>query len=199
MAARVRIPAQRTSGLVSLPGQSPVKMTKNKVTLAGVGIAVVLPLLWIAHRNPNPLPPEVRADRVIVEKSARRLILFRGSTPLKTYTVALGRAPVGPKQQEGDKRTPEGSYTIDRRKDRSSFHRALHISYPTPQQSAAAAARGVTAGGDIMIHGLRNGFGWIGAFHRIADWTAGCIAVTDAEIEEICRAVPDGTPIDIVR
>jgi len=174
-----------------------MKVTKKKLLLVGCGMAFVLALLWTAHRNPNPLPPEARADHVLIEKSTRRLVLFRGSTVLKTYKVALGRVPLGPKQREGDKRTPEGSYIIDRRNNRSSFHRALHISYPTPKQMAAAAESGATAGGDIMIHGLRNGLGLIGAFHRITDWTAGCIAVTDAEIAEIWRAVEDGTPIEI--
>jgi murein L,D-transpeptidase YafK len=147
--------------------------------------------------NPNPLPPNLTADRVLVEKAARRLILQRNGTPLKTYRVALGRAPVGPKEQEGDQRTPEGLYQIDFHKEDSDYHRALHVSYPEQHDIDRAAAEGLSAGSDIMIHGLPNGRGWIGAFHRRADWTAGCIAVTDFEIEEIWRAVPDGTPIEI--
>jgi murein L,D-transpeptidase YafK len=132
-----------------------------------------------------------------VEKAARRLTLFAGSMPLKTYRVALSRAPIGPKAQEGDQRTPEGIYSIDRRKEDSAFHRALHISYPNPSDLTQATQRGVAPGGDIMIHGLPNGRGWIGKLHRVRDWTSGCIAVTDAQIEEIWRAVPDGTPIEI--
>jgi murein L,D-transpeptidase YafK len=150
-----------------------------------------------AHLNLSPLPPDVTADRVLVEKAARRLTLSRNGTPLKTYRVALGRAPVGPKEQEGDKRTPEGMYLIDFHKADSDYHRALHVSYPEQRDIDRAAAAGVPPGFDIMIHGIRNGKGWIGAFHRMTDWTAGCIAVTDAEIEEIWRAVPDGTPIEI--
>ncbi len=145
----------------------------------------------------HPLPADVRADRIVVEKSARKLTLFRGDTPLKSYSVALGRAPEGTKQRAGDHRTPEGHYVIDAHKQDSAFHRALHISYPSPADSAAAAQRGVKAGADIMIHGIRNGLGWLGALHRVMDWTDGCIAVTDEEIEEIYRAVPDGTPIEI--
>lgn len=153
--------------------------------------------LFCANHEWHPLALEARADHLRVEKAARRLTLFQGSTPLKTYHVALGRSPVGSKEREGDHRTPEGTYVIDRRKRDSAFHRALHISYPNPSDAAQAAERGVAPGGDIMIHGIRNGFGWIGAFHRIRDWTAGCVAVTDAQIEEIWRAVPDGTPIEI--
>ena len=154
-------------------------------------------VLMVANYELHPLAADARADRVVVVKSARRLTLFSGNKPLKSYPVALGRAPRGAKQQEGDQRTPEGAYTIDAHKFDSAFHRALHISYPSPTDSASAAGRGVSAGGDIMIHGIRNGSGWLGAFHRFTDWTAGCIAVTDKQIEEIYHAVPDGTPIEI--
>jgi murein L,D-transpeptidase YafK len=150
-----------------------------------------------AHLNLHPLPPNITADRVLVEKAARRLTLLRDGTPLKIYRVALGRAPVGSKEQEGDQRTPEGLYLIDFHKEDSDYHRALHVSYPEERDIERAAAAGVPPGSDIMIHGIRNGLGWIGAFHRRTDWTAGCIAVTDFEIEEIWRAVPDGTPIEI--
>jgi murein L,D-transpeptidase YafK len=157
----------------------------------------VLGVLIGAHLNLHPLPANVTAERVLVEKSVRRLTLLRNGTLLKTYRVALGRAPVGPKEQEGDQRTPEGTYRIDFHKEDSDYHRALHVSYPEQRDIDRAAASGVSPGSDIMIHGLPNGRGWIGAFHRRSDWTAGCIAVTDFEIEEIWRAVPDGTPIEI--
>jgi murein L,D-transpeptidase YafK len=168
-------------------------MLRAFVLLAVVGGVAVGAASYELH----PLPADARADRVVVEKSARKLTLFRGETPLKSYSVALGRAPEGTKQREGDHRTPEGHYTIDAHKQDSAFHRALHISYPSPAESAAAAQRGDKPGGDIMVHGIRNGLGWLGALHRCFDWTSGCIAVTDKEIEEIYRAVPDGTPIDI--
>lgn len=154
-------------------------------------------LLVGAHLNLHPLPPNITADRVLVEKAARRLTLLRSGTPLKIYRVALGRAPIGPKEREGDQRTPEGEYQIDFHKENSDFHRALHVSYPEQRDMERASAAEVSPGCDIMIHGIRNGMGWIGAFHRRTDWTAGCIAVTDFEIEEIWRAVPDGTPIEI--
>jgi murein L,D-transpeptidase YafK len=138
------------------------------------------------------------ADLVFIEKKARSLTLFRGGKPLRSYRVALGFAPVGRKTAEGDGKTPEGRYTIDRRKGDSRYHRALHISYPNADDKRRAAALGVPAGGDIMIHGLMNGMGWIGRAHRMKDWTLGCVAVTNEEIEEIWRLVPDGVAVEIV-
>ena len=136
----------------------------------------------------------IKADRILVEKGLRRLTLFSAGRKLKEYHVALGFSPVGPKEREGDGRTPEGIYIIDFHKPDSTFHRALHISYPSVEDNARAAEAGVSPGGDIMIHGLPNG---LGATHRVPDWTAGCIAVTDAEIDEIYDFVSDGTPIEI--
>jgi murein L,D-transpeptidase YafK len=103
----------------------------------------------------------------------------------------------GAKVREGDNRTPEGRYIIDSRNAQSTFHRALHVSYPSAADRARACAEGYKPGGDIMIHGMRNGFGWLGRAHRLFDWTRGCIAVTNDEIDEIWRVVPDGTPIKI--
>ena len=94
-------------------------------------------------------------------------------------------------------KTPEGVYKIDSRNPQSNFHLALHISYPSDEDNARAAAHGVNAGFDIMVHGIRDGMGWIGALHRCTDWTAGCIALTDEEIEELWRVTPDGTVIEI--
>jgi len=150
-------------------------------------------------RNSN-VPPGSRdtADLVYIEKKARRLTLFRGGKPIRTYRVALGFEPVGKKTTDGDGKTPEGRYVIDRRKQNSRFHRALHISYPNADDRRQAAERGVSPGGDIMIHGLMNGMRWIGTAHRARDWTLGCIALTNEEIEEIWRMSPDGTPVEIV-
>jgi murein L,D-transpeptidase YafK len=160
-------------------------------------LTCVLATFLYAHGNFHPLPPNTTIDRIVVEKSARRLSIFRGGQKLKSYRIALGRNPIGAKEQEGDLKTPEGIYRIDSRNPQSSFHLALHISYPSDEDSARAAARGVPAGYDIMIHGLPNGEGWIGAFHRRTDWTAGCIALTDEEIEELWRATPDGAIVEI--
>ena len=111
--------------------------------------------------------------------------------------MSLGREPVGPKRFEGDGKTPEGQYVIDTRKEDSSFHLALHVSYPSRQDTVYAESQDQSPGGAIMIHGIRNGLGFLGPLHRAYDWTQGCIAVTDAEIEELWRAVPNGTPIEI--
>ena len=150
----------------------------------------------VASRPPPP-PPVTLADHVLIEKGARRLTLFAHGRPLKVYAVVLGRHPEGPKREEGDDRTPEGDYTIDGRNPDSAFHLSLHVSYPNALDRERAEQLGVPPGGDIMIHGQPNGDGWIGAIHRTGDWTRGCVAVTDAEIEEIWRLVPDGTPVEI--
>lgn len=139
----------------------------------------------------------MRADRVVVEKGLRRLTLLRDHRVLESYRVALGPSPVGAKQCEGDGRTPEGLYSIDSRNRDSAYHRALHVSYPERRDVENARHVGCRPGGAIMIHGLKNGFGAIGAAHASVDWTAGCIAVTNEEIEEIWRLVPNGTPLEI--
>jgi murein L,D-transpeptidase YafK len=151
---------------------------------------------FIFQQRQNPRPP--KADKILVEKGARRLTLFSGGRKLKEYHIALGFSPIGTKEREGDGRTPEGIYTIDFHKPDSAFHRALHVSYPSAGDNARAAESGVSPGGDIMIHGLPNGLGTLGAAHRLRDWTAGCIAVTDPEINEIYSSVNDGTPIEIL-
>src|SRR5262245_1980821 len=106
-------------------------------------------------------------DRVVVRKGARTLELYRGSQLLRTYTIALGRTPSGHKQREGDGRTPEGQYVLDYRNPKSSFHRSLHVSYPAPSDTASAQSRGVSPGGMIMVHGIRNGLGFVGRLHRL--------------------------------
>jgi murein L,D-transpeptidase YafK len=167
-----------------------------KLALLVLIVAVLVIAVWSQWPG-RSLPEGTRADLVVVRKGDRRLELYRGTELLRAYRVSLGGNPVGPKQQEGDSRTPEGRYTLDWRNERSAFHKSLHVSYPLPADKAAAQARGVSPGGLIMVHGMRNGFGYIGRLHRAVDWTDGCIAVTDREIEEIWRVVADGTPIDI--
>ena len=162
-----------------------------------MAFALVFFAYLYAHQVWNPLPTGTTIDRIVIEKSARKLSVFANGKKLKTYRVALGRNPVGAKQEEGDYKTPEGLYKIDGRNAQSSFHLALHVSYPSYEDKARAAERGVSAGFDIMIHGIRNGLGWIGAFHRLNDWTVGCIALTDEEIEELWRGTPDGTTVEI--
>lgn len=166
------------------------------ISLVAIGVLAAAVYLY-AHRNWNPLPNDTTIDRIVVEKSARKLSIWKDGQKLKSYRVALGRNPVGAKQEEGDLKTPEGLYWIDWRNPESDYHLSLHVSYPSDQDTARAAERGVNAGFDIMIHGIANGGGWIGAFHRMHDWTAGCIAVTDEEIEELYRVTPDWTPVEI--
>jgi murein L,D-transpeptidase YafK len=139
----------------------------------------------------------MRADQVIVLKSQRTLTLLSQGKVLRTYRVALGSSPVGAKEQQGDHKTPEGHYVLDRRNANSRFYKSIHVSYPNEQDKKKAAQRGVSAGGDIMIHGLPNGFGWLDAAHRALDWTDGCIAVTNTEMDEIWELIADGTSIDI--
>jgi murein L,D-transpeptidase YafK len=141
--------------------------------------------------------PASKADRVLVQKKDRTLTLLANGKVLKIYKVALGGNPVGTKTRQGDHKTPEGIYVLDRRNAASKFHRALHISYPNAQDRAQAKKQNVSPGGDVFVHGLPNGYGWIGQEHRLKDWTDGCIAVTDEEIEEIWRLVPDRTVIEI--
>lgn len=138
-----------------------------------------------------------KADRILIVKSERKLTLLRNGKPLKTYLVALGGEPVGDKHCQGDNRTPEGIYRIDFKKWNSQFHHALHVSYPDAGDAAEAKRRGCAPGGDIMIHGLGPRFAFLGALHRASDWTLGCIAVTNEEIDEIWAAVDAGTAVEI--
>ena len=139
----------------------------------------------------------LRADHVVVLKKERTLELFSQGKVIKTYKVALGGMPVGPKTTLGDHKTPEGVYVLDFRNAHSQFYKSINISYPNENDRALARKSGVSPGGDIFVHGLPNGLGAIGPAHRLKDWTDDCIAVTDKEIDEIGRAMPDGTQIEI--
>jgi murein L,D-transpeptidase YafK len=137
------------------------------------------------------------ADSMVVEKSRHTLTLFQSGVVVRTYQIALGKQPIGDKVRIGDGRTPEGVFRIDFRNAQSKYHKALHISYPDAAHLQRASALGAIAGGDIMIHGLPPAYAKLGAAHREFDWTNGCIAVTDEEIEEIWQAVPNGAMIQI--
>ncbi len=137
------------------------------------------------------------ADKILIEKKERRLTVFSKGKVLKTYKIALGGNPNGPKERQGDNKTPEGIYVIDSRNKDSRYHLSLHISYPNEKDKKRAQQLGVSPGGDIMIHGIKNGFSWVGDLHTGVDWTKGCIAVTDEEIEEIGKLVPNGTIVEI--
>jgi len=138
-----------------------------------------------------------KADRVLVVKSEAKLYLQRGGHVLKKYHVALGSRPKGPKQHRGDHRTPEGSYILDLKNPGSSYYKSIRISYPNAADRARARREGVHPGGWIMIHGQPNGYGHLAPITQRHNWTDGCIAVTDEEMDEIWKAVDVGTPIDI--
>ena len=176
-------------------------MDARPLTIMGFYLLALLVAGLIAWRfGPTPppqLPQNATADLILVHKAARRLEMYRGDLLLRSFAVSLGSHPIGPKRQEGDGRTPEGEYRIDYRKADSSFHRALHISYPGAADIAAARSRGVNPGELVMIHGTKNGLSPNAKERLPADWTDGCIAVTDEEMDEIWRAVPDNTKIVI--
>jgi murein L,D-transpeptidase YafK len=153
--------------------------------------------LQLGRHIPSLAPPAERATLVVVDKVARRLTILRSGKPLKTYEMALGGNPTGHKQQEGDSRTPEGRYAIDFKNPHSRFHLSLRISYPNAADRERARKRGVPPGSDIMIHGLPNGLGWLGSLYLFRDWTDGCIAVTNRQVEEIWSMVDVGTPVEI--
>jgi murein L,D-transpeptidase YafK len=161
--------------------------------------AVALAVLLLAQtfaRADTPNPSQ-KIDRIVIVKSAREMTLIRDGKPVKIYKVALGTNPLGAKQREGDHKTPEGIYAVDSKIAQSRFHRPLHISYPNAADRERARTMGVSPGGDVEIHGLGAKYGWVGAAHREYDWTDGCVAVTNREIDEIWPIVLVGTPVEI--
>lgn len=159
----------------------------------------MIPALIIAILAAGSLRPasNVQVDQVLVQKKEHTLTLLSHGKAIQTYKVALGGSPIGAKERQGDHKTPEGHYILDRRNPHSQYYKSIHILYPNEQDRKKAKARGMSPGGDIMIHGLTNGYGRVGAMHRLHDWTDGCIAVTNEEMDEIWRVVRDGTPIEI--
>jgi len=155
-------------------------------------LLLAVPITWAKNAALD------QADRIIVLKSERKLMLYKAGKVIREYHISLGLQPVGKKTRQGDYKTPEGNYVIDRRNASSQYHRSLHISYPNAADRAAATKLGVNPGGDVMIHGLPNGYkpklprGAI-----MSDWTWGCIALTDVELDEVWDLVPNGTPIEI--
>jgi murein L,D-transpeptidase YafK len=157
-----------------------------------------LPVAGIYYFMPEPvLPPGTRIDKLLVIKSRRKMIALTEGRIIKEYHVSIGRGAEGRKVAEGDERTPEGHYTICDKNPNSGYFKNLGVSYPNKEDIAHAKKAGVQPGGNIKIHGLRNSFGFIGKFHRWFDWTLGCIAVTNREMDELYNAVEPGTPIEI--
>jgi len=137
------------------------------------------------------------AEEVLVEKGARKLHLLRDGKPIRTFDIALGAAPVGDKEEEGDAKTPEGRYVLDVRNPNSEFFLSMHISYPNLEDRRGARELGVDPGGQIMIHGQPNEPTYSEGFYASADWTNGCIAVSNSDMIDIWLMTPDGTPIEI--
>jgi murein L,D-transpeptidase YafK len=160
-------------------------------------LCLLLVFTAVPARPSNPTQKSDHADRIVILKSKRTLTLYQGEKVLRTYQVALGTVPIGPKQMHGDHKTPEGNYRINARNAHSHYHLGLHISYPNAIDRKNARRLAVSPGGDIMIHGLPPSYAYLGALHRQTDWTDGCIAVTDQEIEEIWQLVPVGTVVEI--
>jgi murein L,D-transpeptidase YafK len=139
-----------------------------------------------------------KADHIVVYKAQRRLELRRDGQVIRSYHIALGRNPVGPKVEQGDGKTPEGSYFIDRRNIASEYHLSLHLSYPETADIRRAAKLNVNPGGNVLIHGEPNILNHEGKSHLLKDWTAGCIALSNTDVDEIWRLVDDGITVDIL-
>lgn len=155
---------------------------------------LILFVSWISTTS----HADIKADKVVVEKSGKTLSLYQGERLLKTFSVVFGANPIGHKQQEGDKRTPEGNYILDFKKIDSAFYKAIHISYPNTQDIENAKRSGVSAGGAIMIHGQKNYFGWASFLTQFFNWTNGCIAMSNGDMEFVWSIVDEGTPIEIL-
>jgi murein L,D-transpeptidase YafK len=154
-------------------------------------------ILWAGQKFSLLAQSKTAPDSIVISKSTHTLSLMSGKTVLKTYRIALGRGSSGAKQVEGDNRTPEGKYFIDEKKASSKFHKALHLSYPNADDRARAQRLGKAPGGDIEIHGLPTAFAWVGTTQHVLNWTAGCIALSNDEIDEVWNMVAVGTPVEI--
>lgn len=171
-------------------------MRKKKRVLLILSIPFLVLTLYYLFPE-DRLCAETQIDKLVVLKSKREMLAYSKGQLVKSYRISLGRQPVGRKDFEGDKKTPEGLYFINDKSSSSGYHKNLGTSYPDKDDIDNADRLGKPPGGDIKIHGLRNGLGFIGKFHRWADWTLGCIAVTNREIRELYASVPIGTPIEI--
>jgi murein L,D-transpeptidase YafK len=182
----------------------------NPRALAGAGFArrvgyaqvlalAVLPLFAIAERSPAlSITPALRADSILIVKHERKLYLMRDNQPLRSYRIALGLSPTGAKEHRWDFRTPEGHYVIDFRRQHSHYFKALHISYPSSEDLKRSAALHLPAGGDIFIHGEPNRPTKPDSYYKTRDWTNGCVALSDEDLQEIWDLTGGPTPVDIV-
>jgi len=176
--------------------QTRIGALQRELTAKEEEIAALQKKLTLLEQKTAP-PPYGPADKILIEKNLRQMTLLADGQIIRTYRIALGGNPEGPKERQGDKKTPEGIYYIKGRNKSSRFYLSLHISYPNEDDIRRAKKMGVSPGGNIMIHGLKNDFSWMGEAHTQNDWTEGCIAVTNEEIEEIDKLVPNGTIVEI--
>lgn len=161
-----------------------------------LGLALILAVSAFFVR-PGAAAPGIQADYILVEKAARRLTLMHKGEVIRTYRIVLGGNPIGDKASQGDDRTPEGRYVIDRKNPKSQFYLSLGISYPDASDRAEAKRRGVKPGGDIMIHGTPDYIEPLYTVGVFPDWTRGCIALPNKEMEEVFKLVSIGTAIEI--
>lgn len=171
-------------------------MTLKKVISLFI-LLMTMGMLSYYYFPEQKLVSDVVIDSLVVHKSKRKMIAYSKGQSIKTYTISLGKVPVGAKDREGDLKTPEGTYYINDKNPNSGYYKNLGISYPNEKDIAKAKSLGAPTGGDIKIHGLRNDRGYIHKFHRWFNWTNGCIAVTNTEMEGLYQAVPNGTKIEI--
>ena len=137
------------------------------------------------------------ADKILVNKSEGKLYLYKNNKIFSSYSVVFGSNKIGHKEKEGDGRTPEGNYIIDNKNENSSYYKSLHISYPNATDIAKAKLKGISPGGEIMIHGQKNGFGWAAFITQHFNWTKGCIALSNTDMQQVWQSVNIGTSIEI--
>ncbi len=169
----------------------------GKVLLIAFLAAIIAVVIYYFFPE-RKLPNGSKVDKILVEKSKREMHVFSNGKKLKTYNISLGFHPKGKKHFEGDGKTPEGKYIIVSKNCNSIAHKSFGISYPKEDDKQFAAKYRKPAGGNIMIHGMMNGLGYWGKFHRFIDWTAGCIALTNREMDDLFRHVDVGCEIEIM-
>lgn len=162
-----------------------------------IWLCLVLPTSTFAKDPESTTQKLPIADSVLVVKSERRLYLLADGEVFADYPATFGAQPEGHKEREGDERTPEGHYMLDWKNQHSAFYKSIHVDYPNADDRAAAAIRGEDPGGQIMIHGQRNGYGWLSPLARFFNWTDGCIALSDSDMDEVWQSVRANTPIEI--
>ena len=167
--------------------------------LAYIFLLLIISLIAYQFYPYFPIPENITIDKLVVDKSERKLNVFSNGSIVKAFSISLGDSPIGHKEKEGDEKTPEGDYIIDSKAGLGvcGYHKNLGVSYPNKNDKVNARKKGFSAGGDIKIHGLKNGQGFIGKIQRWRDWTNGCMAVTNDEIDDLFKHVKIGTPITI--